>query len=152
MKTVVPRWTVVIAAVFLLASCGSSGGGGEVSCTSNGVISLLSTTSGTPLLSTTVTVTRDYTPEPSVPVFVAYTSPPVAAILAGYPPGTTDPRTIGVNIAALSPTTANPLAFMLSFNTTLIPDTYHATWRFVAVDAGSNVAGCVDLPVTFTVH
>jgi hypothetical protein len=86
-----------------------------------------------------------------VSVFIRYASPPVAAILAGYPPGGTDPRTVGINIAQASPSTNNPVQFSLSFVTTGATATYSAMWRFVAIDASPKPVGCQDLPVTFAI-
>ena len=152
MKTTLMRCAVLIAALSLLASCGGGGDGGGGSstpvCTPNGNISLLDSGSN-PLLATSVTTSQG-APVPPVPVFVGYVSPPVAAILAGYPPGSVDPRTYGMNITVVG--TANPAEFSMTFDSTRAPGTYNATWRFVVTDAVPNVVGCQDLPVTFTIN
>lgn len=110
-KSLSLRCAIMIVALSLLASCGGGGGGdggAASSCTPNGNISLRSSSTGTtPLLSITVIAARNPLVTP-VPVYVAYTRPQVAAILAGYPPGTTDHRTIGMNIIPVSLPTDNP--------------------------------------------
>jgi hypothetical protein len=154
MKSLSLRGAVLIAALFLLASCSRGGGGGgstTFTCTPNGNISLLDSIGGNPLLDITVSLLQS-SPVFSVPVFVGYTSPPAAAVLAGYPPGSTDPRTLGIDIALIGQTSDNPLEFSITFDSNHDKATYNATWRFVVVDAGANVVGCQDLPVTFTIQ
>jgi hypothetical protein len=151
MRLITQIGVISIVVLSLLASCGGGGGGAAApSCTPNGNISLLSSSTGTtPLLSSTVTATQGAV-VPPFPVFVAYMTPPVASILAGYPPGSADPRTFGIDITVVS--IANPAEFSLTFNSTGATGTYEATWRFVVTDAGASVVGCEDLPVTFTIN
>jgi hypothetical protein len=141
-------------AMSLLASCGRGGGGDGSStpvCMQTANMTLYTNSTGTMLL-TSVTVTAvQGTPVPDVPVFVGYVSPPVAAIAAGYPPGSVDPRTVGMNITVVG--TANPAEFSMTFDSALAKATYEATWRFVAMDSTfKNLLGCQDVPVTFTVQ
>jgi hypothetical protein len=154
MKTTSMRCAVLIAALSLLASCGGGGGGGGGSsatvCTQTANMTLYTSSTGTTLLSSiTVTATRNAA-VPPFPVFVGYMNPPVAAILAGYPPGSVDPRTYGMNITSVG--TANPAEFSITFDSTGAPGTYNATWRFVVTDVVPTVVGCQDLPVTFTIN
>jgi hypothetical protein len=153
MTSIALRGAVLIVFLLLLASCGGGGGGGsnEFTCTPNGNISLLDSIGGNPLLGISVTIAQGAAVTP-VPVFVGYMSPPVAAVLAGYPPASVDPRTLGINIALISPSSANPLEFSMTFDSNGAKATYNATWRFVALDAGASVLGCQDLPVTFTIN
>jgi hypothetical protein len=155
MKLISLRWAVLVAALSLLAACGGGGGGGgggsaDTTCTPNANLVLQNST-GDPLLNITVTINQGEAAQ-QVPVYAAYMSPPVAAIVAGYPPGATDPRTVGIDIAIVGSTTANPLQFSLSFNPTGPKGTYDVTWRFVAVDTNVNIVACQDLPVTFTIQ
>lgn len=96
MKTISLRCAVMIAVLSLLVSCGGGGGGSDTpTCTPNGNISLhTSSTTTDPLLGLTISIARGVGVH-TFPVFVRYTSPPVAAIAAGYTPGTADPRTSG---------------------------------------------------------
>jgi len=153
MKSILLRWAILIAIPSLLVSCGGGGGGGGApACTPNGNISLHSSSTGTTLLSSITVTTLQSVSVTPVPVFVKYTKPPVAAVLAGYPPGAADPRTVVIDIVPFGSPTANPLQFSLTFDSTKPMATYLATWRFVVVDAGANVLGCQDLPVTFTIN
>ncbi|NTW60856.1 MAG: hypothetical protein HGA43_17040 [Nitrospirae bacterium] len=146
------RCAVLIAMLALLASCGGGGGSDQTACTPSGYMLLHSSSTGTTLLSSVTVSTMQNAPVTPVPVFVEYMSPPVAAMLVGYPPGATDPRTVGMNIVVASSPPANPIEVDLTFDSTLPTATYYATWRFVAVDTSSNIVGCRDLPVTFTVQ
>jgi hypothetical protein len=149
MRTTLMRCAFVIAVLSMLVSCGGGGESGPPACTANGNIWLLDS-GGSPLLATSVTATQNAT-VPNVPVSVGYTSQ-VAAIAAGYPPGAVDPRTFGIDILPVGNPASNPTGFALTFDTHRVPATYTATWRFVAVDAGSRLLGCQDLPVTFTIN
>jgi hypothetical protein len=151
MKSLSLRCAVIIAVLSLLAACGGSGNG-EPACTPNGNLTLHSSSSTTILL-TSLTFTAVHTVPVTtvVPVFVRFVTPPVAAIDAGYPPGTTDPRTVGMNIDFVPPGTVSPIEFHLLFSSSPVPAVYRATWRFAAFDTGRNVVGCRDLPVTFTI-
>jgi hypothetical protein len=152
MKTTLLRCTIVIAVLSLLVSCGGGGGDGgsnPSACTPNGNIWLLDS-GGSALHATSVTAAQNAS-VPNVPVSVGYTSL-VAAIAAGYPPEAVDPRTFGMNIVTVGVPASNPTGFELTFDAHRAPATYTATWRFVAVDAGSHPLGCQDLPVTFTIN
>ena len=154
MKTTLMRYAFLIAALSLLASCGGGGDGGGGSstpvCTQTANMTLYTSSAGSTLLSSVTITATQYEAVPPFPVFVGYVSPPVAAILAGYPPGSVDPRTYGMNITVVG--TANPAEFSMTFDSTRAPGTYNATWRFVVTDAVPNVVGCQDLPVTFTIN
>jgi hypothetical protein len=149
------RCAILIAVLSLLASCGGGGGGGGSDtpvCTQTGNMTLYTSSAGTMLL-TSVTVTAvQGDPVPDVPVFVGYMSPPVAAIVAGYPVGSTDPRSFGIGIVAAGAWPDNPLQFSITFDANRAAATYQGTWRFVVTDAVPRVVGCQDLPVTFTVN
>jgi hypothetical protein len=152
MTSIALRGAALIAVLLLLASCGGDGGGNnEFTCTPNGNISLLDSIGGNTLLGISVTIAQGAA-VPPVPVFAGYMSPPIAAVLAGYPPASVDPRTLGINIALIGPSSANPLEFSMTFDSNGTKATYNATWRFVALDAGASVLGCQDLPVTFTIN
>ena len=156
MRSTSLRCAILIAVLSLLASCGGGGGGGgsdTAVCTQTGNMTLYTSSTGTMLLtSVTVSAQQNAASVPPVPVFVGYTSPPVAAIVVGYPVGSADPRSFGIGIVAVGVPPANPLEFSITFNANRAAATYQATWRFVVTDAVPNVVGCQDLPVTFTVH
>jgi len=152
MKTIIQSGVLLIVALSLLASCGGGGGGAAPVCTPTGNMSLHSTSTGTtPLLNITMTRLKS-DPVTTVPVFVRYLTPPVAAVLAGYAPEAVNPQTYGIDIASFGSTTANPLQFNVTFTPTPAVGTYQAAWRFVAVDqTATEVEACQDLPVTFTI-
>lgn len=152
MNAQVLRGALLIAVLSLLASCGGGGGSAGSSCTPNGNISLFTGSTGTTPLSSITATALQGAAVPPVAVYVAYAKPPVAAVLAGYPPGAVNPLTYGITIALTGPSIADPLAFSMTFDSTHARATYNATWRFVVVDAGSSVVGCQDLPVTFTIN
>ncbi len=156
MKSILLRSAILLLILMLSAACGGSGGGDSSStaCTPNGNIRLLSSSTGTILLSSiTVTALHSTSSVTPVPVYVGYTPSLVGEILAGYPPGGTNPATVGINIAQIGPSTVNPVQMSVTFDANRTPATNHATLRFVAVDTTlSKVEGCQDLPVTFTIQ
>lgn len=154
MRSMSRKWAVLIAGMVLIASCGGGGGGGspQTACTTTENMKLHSSSTGTTLLSSVTVSAIQYIQVAPFPVFVEYTSPPVAAIVAGYSPGAVDPRTVGMDIAVVVPPPANPIEVDLTFDPSLAKDTYTATWRFVALDANANIVGCNDLPTTFTIQ
>jgi hypothetical protein len=152
MRSIALTGTMLLAVLALLMSCGRGGDNASTACTPNGNMTLHSSSTGTTLLSSITVTTAPTVSVAPVPVFAAYVSPPVAVIGAGYPPGATDPRTVGMNINPVGLPANNQAQFSLTFDSNLNPATYSATWRFVAFDAGSNIVGCRDLPVTFIIQ
>jgi hypothetical protein len=112
----------------------------------------LYTSSTMTMLLTSITQTgAQGNPVPDVPVWVGYLSPPVGAILAGYPADGVDPLNFGINIVQFG--SSNPLEFHVTFDANRPPATYQAVLRFVATDQTlTDPLGCQDVPVTFTVQ
>ena len=153
MKAASLRWAVLIAALSLTVSCGKSNNNTSPAvCTQTANMTLYTSSSATMILSS-ITVTAQYqSTVPSVPVWVGYLTPPVGAILAGYPADGVDPLNFGIDIIQNGPNTDNPLEFLVTFNTARSPATYHAVLRFVAADqAFTAPVDCQDVPVAFTI-
>jgi hypothetical protein len=150
---VLSRLTVLIAALSLLAACGGNNGNDTAVCTQTGNMTLSTSSSGTMLLtSITVTVPQNAS-VPPVPVWVRYVTPPVGAILAGYPADGVDPSSFGIDVVQAGTNTDNPLEFQVTFDAYRSPATYQAVLRFVAANQNFTAAvGCQDVPVTFTVN
>ncbi len=154
MKKTILRYAFLIAVLLPLLSCGNvttntstSDSSDSTACTPNGNLWLFDN-GGNLLTAVTVTAIHNVS-VPDVTVSAGYSSQ-TAGLGAGYAPGATDPRTVGMNISQVD--SNNPMKFSLSFDSSLSPATYKASWRFVTVDSSSNMLGCQDLPVTFTIN
>lgn len=146
---------VVAGLLFLTAGCGGGDdgddGGGFV-CSPNGNIFLSEDMAETIPLTSIDFVGQRGVDWPSQSVYVGYVTPPVAFIAAGYPPGVPDPAT-SAGVDLLGPwSTGNPFEFSIDVvDNTKAVGTYSTVFRFVVADSSSNVVGCQDLPVTYTI-
>ena len=154
MKSTSLRWVVLITAMSLLASCGDSKSNDSTAvCTQNANMTLFTSSTGTMLLTSVTVTAQSYTSVPSVPVWVGYVTPPVGAIIGGFPAGGVDPLNFGIDIVQVGLDTDNPLEFQVTFNANRPPATYQAVLRFVAADQTLTAPmDCQDVPVTFTVQ
>ena len=153
MQSIAMRWSVLIAVLALLASCGGSGDSTPAACTNTTNMELYTSASKT-MLMTSITVTAaPSTVVPDVPIYAAYQNPPVEVILGGYPYGGVHPATYGIFLIDAGSINDNPFPFNVSFDTNRSPGTYHAALRFVATDvARSGPMDCQDVQVTFTIN
>lgn len=125
---------IIVLVTSLLSACGGGGGATntdlKVDTTS---VSFNATVNG-------VTPVQEY--------MVSWTRTDVAAVLFGYPPGTTIPTWLNITTT----NTSSPILLNLSVNTySLAVGTYTTTVRIVSQNLSGGVVDIVDIPVTLNV-
>jgi hypothetical protein len=129
------RWLPIIAAI-VLSGCGGGGDGGQGSGLSISPTSL------------TFSANQNGSIPPTQYISVSITAPDAAAIIAGYPAGSSVPGWLNLTLNG-SGTSWNVGVSIT--DTSLAPGTYNATVRVLIANASGGTIGYRDAAVTYTI-